>query len=213
MMLSNMLRNTFAGLLIAGAIFASPVADAGELMAIEMTNVASLDEVFTPVANIHQKLTDTQTNIDGIQNNIRTALGVAEDAPLETALADFKAQAGDALQFSMDGTTPKLDVSPEAPENIKNGVTAIQDAFTSLSTIITDLPTLKDDATAAVAAAKGLDPKALVGEIKSSGAKVGKTLKLVKNNTKATTQTPDYIQGTLESTKGLMDTLVTPFKG
>lgn len=207
------LRNLFAGLLITGALLASPAADADDMIAIEMTNVASIDNVFTPIANIQQKLTDTQANIEGVQNSIRTALGVAEDAPLATALADFKAQAGDALQFSMDGTTPKLDVSADAPENIKNGVTAIQEGFGTLTEIITTLPTLKDDATAAVAAAKGLDPKALVGEIKSSGAKVGATLKLVKNNGKAAGQTPDQIQGTLESTKGLMDTLVSPFKG
>jgi hypothetical protein len=212
MMLTNLLRNTFAAVLIAGAVLTSPAASADELLAIEMTNVASIDNVFTPVADIHQKLTDTQANIDSVTANIRTALGVADDAPLDTALADFRAQAGDALQFTMDGTKPNLSVSPEAPENIQAGVTALQGAFDTLGTVITELPTLKDDAMAAVEAAKGLDPKALMGEIKESGAKVGKTIKTLKNNGKSTTQTPDHITTTLESATGLMQTLTGPFQ-
>jgi len=206
-----MLRNTFAALLIATAVF-SGNAFADDMLAIETTNVASIDSVFSPISSIHTKLSDTQTQLGTIEENIRTALGVATDAPLETALADFKAQAGDALSLTMDGTMPKLTVADAAPQNIKDGVTALQTAFTDLNTIVTTLPTLADDAMAVVTAAQGLDPKALAGEIKSSGQKLGKTLKLVNSNRKATQQTPDHIQTTLGSATGLMDSLVAPFK-
>lgn len=208
------IRNTLAALLLAGTLFAGNMAHADEeMLSIVTTEVASIDSVFTPVADIHNKLEETRTNLAEIDANLRTAFGVAADAPLETALADFKAQAGEALQVTMDGTTPQFTVADAAPENIVTGVDAIKASIAALQTIVTELPTLKDDATAAVSAAQAINPQDLVGEIRSSGQKIGKTLKTFKNNLKSTTQTPDHITTTLSAATDLMSTVVSPFSG
>jgi hypothetical protein len=208
------IRNTLAAILLAGTLFAGSTASADEdMLSIVTTQVASIDEVFTPISDIHTKLEETRTSLASIDENIRTALGVAADAPLETALADFKAQAGDALQVTMDGATPQLTVADAAPDNIVAGVDAIKAGMDALQAIVTELPTLKDDASAAVAAAQGIDPKSLVGDIRDSGQKVGKTLKTFKNNLKSTGQTPDHVTTTLTAATDMMSTLVSPFSG
>ena len=193
---------------------------ADDLLEIAETGLASIDDVFSPVADIHTQLADTQTKIAEIDTNIRTALGVAEDAPLETALADLKAQAGDALTFEMDGTTPNLSIADgaEVPENVTAGVTALQTAFADLGTIISELPALKDKVMEAKDNGQALvsDPKGLISQAKDSGMK-GKeamaAVKTAKNNLKATGQTPDHITATADSATSLLDTLTAPFKG
>ena len=212
MTLSSLFRNTAVAVLIAGTVAAPAHAD-DDMLLIEVTEVASIDEVFSPISEIHTKLGEAQTELDGIEANVRTALDIAEDAPLETALNDLVAQGGDAISFSMDGTTPQISTSPEAPENIVTAVTALQTAFSDLQALIAELQTLKDDATAAVSAAQALDPRSLVGDIRDSGQKVGKTLKRIKNNTQATGQTPDHVSTTIDSTTSLMSTLTSPFQG
>ena len=213
---------TLRHFLVAAALsFAvSTNAYAGDMIEIAETGLASIDDVFSPVADIHTQLADTRTKLADIDTNIRTALGVAEDSPLETALADLKAQAGDALTFEMDGTTPKLSIADGAdvPENVTNGVTALQTAFGDLSTIITELPTLTDKVMEAKNNGQALvaDPKALISQAKDSGMK-GKeamgALKTAKSNLKATGQTPDHITSTTSEATTLLDTLTAPFKG
>ena len=213
---------TFRSLLIAAALsFAvSTNAFAADLLEISETGLSSIDDVFSPVKDIHTQLQDTQTKLSEIEANIRTALGVAEDAPLETALTDLKEQAGDALTFEMDGITPKISLNSDAdvPENVSTGVDALQTAFTDLSTIITELPGLSDQVTEAVSQGQALvsDPKGLISDAKSSGMK-GKdamtAVKTAKNNLKATKQTPDHIANTTTAAKDLLGTLTAPFSG
>ena len=229
MTLSNVLRFATTGLLAATLVVSFSSADAhakkkkgddaatdaapAEALQIVATNVADVDAVFMPIKGIHDQLSGAEERMRNAETNIRTALGVAADAPLATALADFKAQAADSISFAMDGTTPKLSVSDAAPENIKTGVAAIQSAFTDLQTVITELPALKDQAMEAVNAAKGMDFKALAT---SSGLAAKDILPFTKTaaaNLKATTQTPDRITTTVQAATSLLGTLTEPFKG
>jgi hypothetical protein len=228
MTLNNVLRFTTTGLLAATLIFSLSSSDAAakkkkgddasadapaEALSIVETGVADVDGVFMPIKGIHDQLTGAEERLRNAETNIRTALGVASDAPLATALADFKAQAADSITFAMDGTTPKLSVSDAAPENIKTGVAAIQSAFTDLQTVITELPALKDQAMEAVNAAKGMDFKALATSAGLGAKDILPFVKTAGANLKATTQTPDRITGTVNAATSLMGTLTEPFKG
>lgn len=195
-------------------------AEESSMLEIAETGLQSIDDVFSPVSGIHTQLNDAQTKLNEIEASLSTALGVSEDAPLETALADLKEQAGDALSFEMDGTTPKLSIAEgaEVPENVTAGVAALQTAFADLGTLTAGLQALPAQVGETVTAAQAVisDVKGLKGEAKDAGIKGKAFLDLVKtgkNNLTATKQTTDHINNTVGAATSMLDTLTAPFKG
>ena len=214
------LRNFLVAAALSFAISTNAYAEDETLLEIAETGLQSIDDVFSPVSDIHTTLGDAQTKLNEIEANLGTALGVSEDTPLATALADLKEQAGDALSFEMDGTTPNLSIADgaEVPENVTAGVTALQTAFADLGTLTASLQELPakvgEISTAAQAAVS--DVKGLKSEAKDAGIK-GKAfldvVKTSKSNLTATKQTTEHINNTVGAATSMLDTLTAPFKG
>jgi hypothetical protein len=215
------LRNFLVAAALSFAVSTNAFAEEETTMIeIAETGLQSLDDVFSPVSGIHTQLTDAQTSLNDIETNLNTALGVSEDAPLATALANLKEQAGDALSFEMDGTTPKLSVAEgaEVPENVTAGIAALQTAFADLGTLTAGLQELPAKVGEISTAAQELigNVKGLKTEAKDAGIK-GKAfldvVKTSKSNLSATKQTTEHISNTVGAATSLLDTLTAPFKG
>ena len=214
------IRNFIIAAALSFAVSTNAFAEDETMLEIAETGLQSIDDVFSPVADIHTELNDAQAKLAEIEASLGTALGVSEDAPLATALADLKEQAGDALSFEMDGTTPNISIADgaEVPENVTAGVTALQTAFADLEALTADLQALPAKVGEVSTAAQAVisDVKGLKSEAKDAGIKGKAFLDLVKtgkNNLTATKQTTEHINNTVGAATSMLDTLTAPFKG
>lgn len=182
---------------------------------ITETGIAAFDETFMKVKGIHDQLTDSENRIKSAETNMLTAVGVATDAPLATALADFQSQASDFISFEMDGTTPKLGFKPEAPQNVQDGVNGINGALDDLKGVLADLEPLPNEVEGLVSSAQAM-PAQVPSAVKEAGmgAKdIAPTSKKVKNNVSATTETPARVESTMSAATGLIKTVTDTFGG
>lgn len=185
--------------LLSLALLAAPEALAGkkdkdaaeELPKIVETGIAQFDGVFMKAKAIHDTLDTQDTNLKTARESINTALGVATDAPVATALADLKTKASGKISVALEGTTPKLKPADGIPDNVKTGIDATN--------------TLVDAAVAAIKAGKDLVPqvtelvnatKAFPGQVPSlisNPMEAAKALKVVTADVKAVAGTPARI--------------------
>jgi len=114
---------------------AAPVSAAASfegVPAILPTQIPAFDDtVFTEAAKIQTNVKGIYDGVNGARTNFNTALGIATDAPIATALADLKAKGASMMKLTMDGTTPKISAADAAPENIVKAVAGINGLITS----------------------------------------------------------------------------------
>lgn len=179
-------------------------ADAGatfEVLPIEETGISAFDDVFMKAKAINDKLTTSHDNIVAANDNIVTALGLTKGSPVGDAIAQLKKDAPGMLTVTMDGMKPAVDVQPDAPDNVKNAVAAINGASDALVSTSAALATIPGEAKALVDACKEFPAKvpAIAKEAGLKATEIPSLLKKVKNNVKATGQIPN-------NTKVLVDT-------
>lgn len=178
-----------------------------ELPVIEDTGIAAFDDVFGQVREIHETLGRAQTQLSEANDGIATALGLPAGTPLADALAELKEKAAGNLEIAMEGTVPSVKASDAVPEDVTAAIDAVNSSVTNVSATIKDLSALPEQVKALVDKSKALpaqlkDP-AIISEIpKSELLSVGKT---VKNNVKATVQTPDLVTGVTSELTGFVD--------
>lgn len=204
--------------LLSLALLSAPEAFAGkkdkgaaadELPKIEATGIAQFDDVFMKAKTIHETLDAQDTNLKTARASINTALGVATDAPLATALADLKTKAAGKVKVAMNGTTPKLEPADGLPDNAKAGLDATN--------------VLVDAAAAAVKAGKDLVPQvqqlvaatqAFPGQVPSlitNPLEAAKALKVVTADVKAVAGTPARIDRLVQTCEQVFTDLKTTF--
>lgn len=223
------LRNASAFLLSAALIFTigSSDAEAGkkkkksgnsdgaaaEMIEIGETGVSAFDDVFNQVKDIHTTLDEATATITSAETNLLTALGAAEGTPLADALSEFTASAGDMVTLEMDGTTPNFSVNPEAPENITTGVEGLKSAVSDVQTVVTNLTELPPKVTELIDASKSMPGQApaALKEAGLSAKDIMPAVKTVKNNVKATAQTPDRVTSTTAAATGFLSTITGAF--
>lgn len=135
---------------------------------------------------LQDKLIQMEIDVSSIGAEMKTALGVAEDASLDQAIADLKETAGDKLTVSMEsGAMPTFSVADDAPENVKTFAAACTAATEKLQKVTADVKSLEEDITKmgtdATEAAGSLNAKTM----KENGLKAKdlKTeLSIAKNN-------------------------------
>ncbi len=220
---SRFLRTAFGALALialalpSGDAFAKKEKKSGGADTVEITfeetGIASFDEVFNKASDLNQRLVTSQTELKGLNDAIATALGLTEGTPVNDALSQLKTDAAGMLSVSMDGMTPKVEVTnPDAPDNVKAGIDAVNAAAAAIPNIIEALKAIPDDGMAIVEAAKAL-PAQVTTEIQSAGLTGPDALKLpgkVKNNVKNVGMIPTTATAvlgeatnTLEAIKGL----------
>ena len=180
-----------------------------ELPTIEETGIAAFDDVFSQVREIHETLAKAQTQLAEANDGVATALGLPAGTPLADALAELKEKAAGNLEIAMEGTVPSIKASDAVPSDVTAAIDAVNSAVSEVSTTIDDLSGLPDQVKSLIDQSKALpaqlkDP-AIISEIpKTELLSVGKT---VKNNVKATAQTPDLVSGVTSELTGFVDTV------
>ena len=139
--------------------------------------------------DIQEKLIQMELDVNSIEPDLKTAMGVAEDAPLEKAIADLKESAGDKLIVSLEsGGMPSFAVADDAPENVKTFADAGNAAAAKLQKISADAQSLEGDITKLGTEASDASGKMNAGTMKANGLKVSdlkSELDIVKHNKEA----------------------------
>lgn len=216
----SMFRNLIgASLLGASIVVAAPAlaakekAAAGDLPTIEMTGIKPFDDVFSKAKEIETTVNGMSTSLTTSRTNLNTALGVATDAPVKTALEDLKTKAAGKVGVAMNGTKPTLTAKDGMPDNVKAGLDAGNGLIDAVVKIATDAPTLVPKIQELVEAAKAFptqvkDPAIIAGVAPKQLLSAPKVL---ANNGKALAAFPTRIQQLVAETKAIIDDVKAVF--
>ncbi|MFZ5481283.1 MAG: hypothetical protein ACOZNI_31275 [Myxococcota bacterium] len=205
-----------AGLsLLALALAHAPDALAGkkdapaELPKIEATGIAEFDSVFMKAKAIHDSLDTEDKNLKEARAAIATALGVAEDAPLATALEDLKKKANGKIKVALKGATPRLEPSEAVPENVQKGIEAVNKLLDASEHAVATGKELVPQAKELATAVAGFPAK--VPGLVSDPMEVPKKSKIVGQDVKATQATPDRIDRLVKTCEGTFNDVKAAF--
>ena len=166
-------------------------------MTIEMTGVPSFDSVFEQGADALAKIQDADKKLDDANGNLVSVLGLPEGTPAADALADLKEKAADKLSLTMEGTTPTLSVTDDAPQNVKDGVEAVKTLVDACEHVGETLPQVVKSSKALGTEAAAL-PAKIPGEIKAGTIKLSES-KSIKTKVSNNVQVIKAIPGAAES--------------
>jgi len=172
--------------------------EAEEAIEIVVTNIKAIDDVFAPAGAMLTSLKTAQDGIKAMNTGIVTAMGLPEGTPVADALAELKKAAPGMLTVKMDGMKPKVDVKPEAPENVKKAVESINAGGEGIVAAIKAMTEIPEQIKTTVDAAKAL-PAQVPTIAKDAGLKpteIPKLVKTVGGNVKAVAQIPEQAKST-----------------
>lgn len=209
----------FFGLsLVTLALVHSPDALAGKkdkgaeeekLPSIVMTGIAEFDDVYGKAKNIHDSLDAENKSLKSARDGLNTALGVATDAPFKTALDDLQAKADKKIKVVMKGKTPRLEPTDAVPDNVRQGIDAVNQVLDASEHAADTAIGLKPEAEGLVKATMafpgklpgmGLDPKALMDARKK-----------ITDNNKAVGATPDRVERVAKTSEGIFGDVKATF--
>lgn len=177
---------------------------------IEMTNIAEFDSVFSKAKDIHTTIDNQTATLKTAHDNVNTVLGVAADAPLSDAMKAAVAAAAGKLSLQAGGV-PHLKAADDASDTVKKDADAINglvDAGVStkdtVAKLIPEVGQLIDACKDFPAKVPSLvtDPMALV-----------KATKLVANDVKAVTTTPDRLKALGDAATAVFNDVKAAFGG
>lgn len=208
-----------AGFLMAGlSLSLAPRAHAGKPPAgakeekiplITMTGVSAMDGVFGEGRDIQVKLDGENKHLKEGRGNLNTALGVATDAPVATALAGLKASANGKLKIVLAGRVPHLQPSDAVPENVQKGVDAVNHLTDDADKAATTAVGLKGDAVRVFEACKDFPGK--LPSLVSNPMELPKATKITADNVKAISDFPKYIDRIAADVDGIFKDVGTVF--
>lgn len=180
---------------------------------IMVCGIAEFDSVFNDAAKIQQNVADIYKTITTARANLNTALGVATDAPVATALKDLQGKAAGKLKVAMEGTMPKLKASDAVPDNVQKGLDATNGLVDAGEKAVSDSKALVPQAQALGTSAAGF-PMKLPGMLGSlTGDQVKTAPKIVGDNGKAIKLIPTNIQVIADEVAGIFNDIKTVFGG
>ncbi|MFO0745085.1 MAG: hypothetical protein U1F43_39240 [Myxococcota bacterium] len=183
---------------------------AGESKIVD-TGIAEFDDVFAKARDIQGSVqTQNQTMVEG-RTNVNTAMGVAADAPLKTALEDLKTKANGKIKILMEGNVPKLQASEAVPENVQKGMDSVNALSDTSGKTSDTADQLLPQSEALVEATKDF-PGKVPGLVKNP-LDVAKKSKLVDKNVKAVATLPDKVKALKTEAQGVFADVTAVFGG
>lgn len=168
---------------------------------IEATGIAEFDDVFMKAKAIHDTLDAEDANLKEARKQVALALGVAEDAPLKTALEDLKTKANGKLKVAFKGTMPRLEASEAVPENVQAALDAVNKLIDAGGHTVASATELVPQAAALVAACA--DFPSQLSSMNLEPMKLIEATKKVTGNVKTTGATPDRIDRLVKTSEGV----------
>jgi hypothetical protein len=178
---------------------------------IQTTGISAFDPTFTQAKDIHAKVTGEATNIHTARDNATKLLGAATDAPFATALADLKGKAEGKIKVAMSGTMPKLSPDAALPDNVKQGVDAVNGLVDAGGHAVDTCVGLKKDAEQLVAAVKGFPGQ--LPSLVSNPLELPKKTKIIADNVTAVGHIPTEIDDLVKEVEGLYKDISGAFGG
>ncbi|MED5373252.1 MAG: hypothetical protein VX899_19695 [Myxococcota bacterium] len=163
-----------------------PRAECVEIPCFDLSGrVQELAPTWKEGEDIQEKLIQMEADLATIEPDLKAAIGVAEDAPLEKALTDFQEMAGDKLIVALEGGKVKFDATEDAPDNVKAFVEAGNSAVAKLDAVAQQAQSLEGDITRVGTEGAAAVEKVDKNTLKSNGLKVADLkgeLDIVKHN-------------------------------
>ena len=177
------------------------------------SGIGEMDTTFRDAAKIQANVASIYKTITDARANLNTALGVATDAPIGTALADLQGKAAGKLKVAMDGTKPKLKASDAVPENVQKGMDATNGLVDAGAKAVADSAALVPQAKAlgTTAAAFPMKVPTLLGTL--TGEQVKTAPKIVGDNVKAIKLIPTNIQVIADEVTAMFEEIKKAFGG
>jgi len=160
---------------------------------IEQTGIPEMDAVFSKARTIQDTVASQTTEMCTARTNLNTALGVATDAPVKTALEDLKAKASGKLQVALDGAVPKILPADDAPDNVKTAIEAVNKLIGASTEASKETIGLVPEAQSLAKTAAAFPMK--VPTMKVEGVDIPTAIKVVGEDVKAMKLLPNQIQG------------------
>jgi hypothetical protein len=175
-----------------------------DLPTIVMTGIAEFDGVFGKAKGIQDKLTTEKASLKKAREDVNTALEVATDSPLETALAELVKKADHKIGVALEGRMPKLNAKDAVPDNVQKGIDAVNGLVVAADGTITTATGLKTDAVGLADEARAFPGK--LPSLVKNPLEVASKGKVLGDDVKATGALPDRLQLVIdEATKILAD--------
>jgi hypothetical protein len=207
-----MFRRFFAVSALALAAVSTPaLAGKAATTEIQMTGISAFDPTFTSAKDIQGKVTGQTTTLHSARANVNTAIGVATDAPLATALADLSKKAEKKISVAMEGSMPKLNPDAALPDNVKAAVDSVNGLVEAGNDTVTACTGLKNDATQLVSAIAGF-PGQLPSVVKNP-MELPKATKIVGDNAKIIGEFPKQIDALVAEVEGIYSDVKSAFGG
>lgn len=176
---------------------------------IVLTGISQFDGVFGSGKGIQDKVIAQTTTLKTARTNVNTALGVATDAPLATAMADLSAKADKKITVAMNGTMPKLTPDAALPDNVKAGVDSVNGLIDAGKSTVDTCLGLKKDAESLVAAASAFPGQ--VPSLVTNPLELAKKVKVVGDNIKAIGNLPKLIDALVVEVDGIVKDIKAVF--
>jgi hypothetical protein len=188
-------------------------ADPCKVEAPKITNsgIPEMDEVFTKAATIQDTVAGQTGKVCTARGQLNSALGVAADAPIKTALADLQTKAAGKLQVAMDGAKPSLKATDAVPANVQAAIDAVNALIDTSAEAAKETAGLLPEAKGLATTAAGFPMK--VPTIKVTGVDIPTAIKVVGENVKAIKQLPNQIEGLGAQMNGIVTDLKATFGG
>jgi hypothetical protein len=152
-------------------------------------------------------LTTAQTGLKAFNDGLTTAMGLPAGTPIADAVAELKKAAPGMLKVTMDGMKPKVEVKPEAPENVKKAVESINAGGEGIVATITAVKDMPEQIKATIDAAKGLP--AAIPSMGIKATQIPKALKTVGKNAGTVGKIPGEAKKTSDAAMMSIDAIKT----
>ncbi|GEM_PF-4376396 len=183
-------------LLVAGCAKSGTTDAASAYEEIVQTGIAEFDAVFAEVATIHATLADIELDLQGSKADVAESLGLASDTDFGTALDELVAQAQGNLEVTMDGMTPQVSTSAEAPQEVQDAVAALNAGLDDVEAAVAKTAELPAQVRALVEKAAAFPEQVDKDLLSNNDVAVTEVLsvaKTTKSNLSATRATDDRI--------------------
>ena len=175
----------------------------------------SFDAIYAKAKTLIESINSARDSVKDANTKLVTVLGLAEGTPLKDALEDLKKKAEGKITVAMNGKTPTLKASDAVPQNVTDGINAVNALATACTKGIDTLTAAMGDAKALGAETIALPPK-VPAEIKSAGLKateVPGVTKKVNSNNKVVAKLPTSMDNLVKSLQDTLNTITSVFTG
>ncbi len=216
------MRNFLGLAIVAVALTWAPVAEAkkekaaassAQTLEIKETGIASIDETFAKAKAPVDSIIKARTEVENLQKNLVTALGLTEGTPFADALTDLKTKAGGTVSAAIDAKgMPSIKAGDAVPANVQAAIDAINAGFTAVGDAVAALAELPAQFQAIAAdAQKYGDPATLKTLAADNPAAMIKAPKAIADNIGTLTKAPEEIKALGVALDGLRKSVAATF--